>query len=418
MVPVSGSKIKQGKMALYYYQAVTKDGKKVSGNLDASTMQGAREQLIRQGLYPTKVTIAKEGAVPWYKRILRRQVTLKDKIFFTKQLAVLLKSGIPLVAALDLLIEQTTGPLNRIVISLRDGIKEGKSLADGIARFPETFDSIYLQLVRAGEATGNLEAILTRLTDFLERRDELKKKISGALRYPLIQLVVITLVVIGLLSFVVPQIADVFKGQNIPLPWPTRFLMAMSNFLLNHYILLFGIFAALVALFLAWKSTPKGAYQFDKWKLKLPLIGYFSRMGAIVQFTNTLGMLVEGGVNLAESLNIVTKIVDNRVLRDALEQAKENIIKQGKIAQYLKEAGIFPPVAIHLINTGEQSGELGPMLLTVGKYFEDDLREQSDALSTMLGPAMLIVMFVIVGFVIAAILLPIQQIQTMAQKLK
>ena len=406
-------------MALFYYQAVTREGKKVSGHLDASTVQGVREKLSSKGLYTTKVEISSSetSIVPWYQRFLRKQVSLKDKIFFSKQLRVLLKSGIPLVQALDLLIEQTTGPLERVIITMRDGIKEGKSLADGLARYPDTFDSIYIQLVRAGEATGNLEPILHRLTDFLERRDELQKKITGALRYPLIQLVVIALVVVGLLTFVVPQIATVFQGQNVTLPWPTRLLMSASDFLRNHYFILLAIFAALVGLFFFWKSTPKGAYQFDKWKLKMPIVGYFARTGAIVQFCNTLGMLVEGGVNLAESLNIVTKIVDNRVLRDALEKAKENIIKQGKIAQYLKEAEVFPPVAIHLINTGEQSGELGSMLLTVGKYFEDDLRERSDGLAAMLGPIMLGVMFVVVGFVIAAVLLPIQQIQTMADKI-
>lgn len=406
-------------MALYYYQAVTREGKKVSGHIDASTTKGVRELLSKRGLYPTKVSVASSetSTIPWYRRLLRKQVTLNDKIFFTKQLSVLLKAGIPLVQALDLVIEQTSGPLERIVIILRDGIKEGKSLADGLARFPETFDSIYIQLVRAGEATGNLEPILKRLTDFLERRDELNKKITGALRYPLIQLVVITLVVVGLLTFVVPQIASVFEGQKVLLPWPTRFLMGASDFLLNHYFLLFSVFAGIVALFLVWKSTPRGSYLLDRWKLKLPIVGYFARTGAIVQFCNTLGMLVEGGVNLAESLNIVTKIVDNRVLRDALEEAKENIIKQGKIAQYLKEAEVFPPVAIHLINTGEQSGELGSMLLTVGKYFEDDLRERSDGLAAMLGPVMLGVMFVVVGFVIAAVLLPIQSIQTMADNI-
>ncbi len=406
-------------MALFFYQAVNKQGKKVSGHIDASTAQGAREQLSRQGLYPTKITQAtsETSVIPWYRRLFQRKVSLKDKIFFTKQLSVLLKAGIPLVQALELLIEQTSGPLERIIITLRDGIKEGKSLADGLGRFPDTFDSIYIQLVRAGEATGNLERILIRLTDFLERRDELKKKITGALRYPLIQLVVITLVVVGLLAFVVPQIANVFSGQNITIPLPTRILMGASDFLLNHYIILLVSVALVITLFFAWKATPQGAYMIDKWKLKLPIVGYFARTGAIVQFCNTLGMLVEGGVNLAESLNIVTKIVDNRVLRDALEKAKENIIKQGRIAQYLKEANVFPPVAIHLINTGEQSGELGPMLLTVGRYFEDDLRERSDGLAAMLGPIMLIVMFVVVGFVIAAVLLPIAEIQSRADKL-
>lgn len=407
-------------MALYTYQAVSRDGKKVSGQIDAATTQGARELLVKQGLFPTRVALAADERAqePWYRKLFRRDISLKDKIFFTKQLSVLLRSGIPLVQALELLVEQSSGALNRIVITLRDGIKEGRSLADGLARYPETFDSIYIQLVRAGEATGNLETILDRLTDFLERREELRKKVVSALRYPLFQLIVIFLVVIGLLTFVVPQIASVFQGQGIALPLPTRILIALSDFILNHYIILALLIIGLISLFLFWKSTPRGAYTLDVWKLKLPLVGYFSRTGAIVQFTRTLGMLVEGGVNLAESLNIVVKIVDNKVLSNALEKARDNIIKQGKIAQYLKETNLFPPVAIHLINTGEQSGELGQMLLTVARYYEDDLRERSDALSGLLGPVMLIVMFVIVGFVIAAVMMPIQQIQSMAEQLR
>ncbi len=407
-------------MAIYNYQAVSREGKKVSGQIDASTTQGARELLVKQGLFPTRVILAADERAeePWYRKLFRREISLKDKIFFSKQLAVLLRSGIPLVQALELLVEQSTGPLNRVVITLRDGIKEGRSLADGLARYPATFDSIYVQLVRAGEATGNLETILDRLTEFLERREELRKKVISALRYPLFQLGVVVLVVLVLLSFVVPQIASVFQGQNIALPLPTRILIGMSNFILNHYIILGLIIGTLVGLFLFWKSTPNGAYTIDVWKLKLPLVGYFSRTNAIVQFTRTLGMLVEGGVNLAEALNIVVKIVDNKVLSNALEKARENIIKQGKIAQYLNETRLFPPVAIHLINTGEQSGELGPMLNTVARYYEDDLRERSDALSELLGPAMLIVMFVVVGFVIASVMLPIQQMQSVAENLR
>ena len=405
-------------MALYNYQAISRQGKKISGQIDASTTQGAKDLLTKKGLFPIKVEVAATRAAdPWYRKLFRRGVSLKDKIFFTKQLGVLLRAGIPLVEALELLVEQSVGPLKNISIALRDGIKEGRSLGDGLGRYPDVFDSIYVQLVRAGEATGNLEGILGRLNDFLERREELRKKVTGALRYPLFQLIVIVFVVIGLLSFVVPQIASVFQGQNIPLPMPTRILIAASDFFLNHYLILFGIIATIVGLFLAWRATPGGSYMLDKWKLRLPLIGYFAKTGAIVQFTQTLGMLVQGGVNLAESLNIVVKIVNNKVLVDALEKARDNIIKQGKIAQYLKEANLFPAVAIHLISTGEKSGELGQMLTTVARYYEEDLRERSDGLAAMLGPVMLIVMFVVVGFVIAAVILPIQQIQNMADKL-
>ena len=407
-------------MPLFYYQAVAKDGKRSTGHLDAPTLAAAREQLVRQGLFPTKVELSKEEgvAVPWYRRLLTRGIGLKEKIFFTKQLAVLLRAGVPIMPALELLVDQTEGGLKNVVMSLRDGIKEGLSLADGLAKYPETFDSIYIQLVRAGEASGKLEVILERLNDFLERREALRKKVVGALRYPIFQLIIIMLVVIGLLTQVVPQIADVFQGQNIKLPLPTVILLGASNFVTNNILILLIVVGILAVLFLIWRSTKGGAYTLDRWKLRLPLIGYFAKTGAIVQFSRTLGMLIEGGVNLAEALNIVVKIVDNKVLTDALETAKENIIRQGKIAQYLKETGLFPPVAIYLINTGEQSGQLGHMLLTVARYYEDELEDRADGLAALLGPVMLIVMFVIVGFVIASVMMPIQGLTDVAGKLK
>ncbi len=406
-------------MALYYYQALSKEGKRVTGTIDASTQQNAREQIVRMGLFIIGLELVSTGTrIAWYRRIFTRGVSLKDKIFFTKQLAVLLRAGVPLLQALELLVEQTEGALKGITIALKDGIKEGRSLADGLSRYPETFDSIYVQLVRAGEATGKLEVILERLNDFLERKEVLRKKVTGALRYPIFQLIIIFLVVLGLLSFVIPQIATVFQGQNIELPLPTRMLLGASNFILNHYLLLFIIIASLIGSFVLWKSTSRGAYMFDKLKLKLPVIGYFSRTGTIVQFCNTLGMLVAGGVNLAEALNIVVKIVDNRVLLVALEKARENIIKQGRIAQYLQETGLFPPIAIYLINTGEQSGQLDAMLLAVARYYEDDLKERADGLTALLGPVMLVIMFVVVGFVIAGVMLPLQNLTNMADKLQ
>lgn len=406
-------------MALYYYQAYSKEGKKISGSLDAPTLQSAREHLSKIGVFPIKIEVAasEQVHVPFFKRIFQRSISLKDKIFFTKQLSVLLKAGVPLVQALELLVEQTEGTLQTIVINLKDSIKEGRSLADSLQKYPTVFDTIYIQLVKAGEASGKLEVILDRLTEFLERREELRKTVKGALRYPLIQLGVILLVVAGLLTFVVPQIASVFAGQGIELPLITRVLRGISNFVLHYYIIIIVSIIVCVLLYRFWKATPSGAYTIDKIKLKLPLIGYFTRTNAIVQFCRTLGMLTEGGVNLAESLGIVVKIVDNKVLANALEKARENIIKQGKISQYLKETGLFPPMATYLINTGEQSGQLDKMLLTVAKYYEDDLKETADGLSTALTPIMLILMALVVGAVIAAIMLPIQRMQQMASQL-
>lgn len=396
-------------MALYFYRAFSKDGKKISGYLDASTVQSVKDHLLKNGLYAISIIPAPGGYKPKFSLLsfLGPKINLKDKIFFTKQLSVLLKSGIPILQSLDLLVDQTSGALKNIVISLKDNIQEGKSLADSLLRFPQVFDSIYVQLVRAGEATGKLENILERINEYLLRTQEIKKKVKGALRYPIIQLVVIFFVIMGLLTFVVPTITRAFKEINMDLPKTTLLLMAMSDFFIHYYYIIAFLIALISAAYWAFKSTDYGSYTIDKLKLQMPLIGYFTKNNAIVQFSRTFGLLLESGVNLPEALDIVVKIIDNKVLVQTLEKARENIIKQGKISQYLKETQLFSSTAIHLINTGEQSGELGAMLTAVAKYTEDALIENADNLTALLNPMMLVIIFVIVSFVAVSILSPI-----------
>lgn len=399
-------------MALFYYEAFSKEGKKISGTLDATTIASVTDQLTKMGAYPIKIESAREEKRVGLSRILgffSRGVSVKDKILFTKQLSVLLKSGVPLLQSLELLIDQFTGKLKTMIIEMRDAIKEGQSLAVAMARYPKVFDTTYVQLVRAGEATGKLEMILDRLTDYMERRQEITKRVKSALRYPMIQLGFIGVIVIALMIFVVPNLAQTFKRQGAELPAATKLLMATSDFIRSYYILIFIGIVALYLLFRYIKSTARGARIIDTIKLNVPIVRFFARMGAVVQFSRTLGMLTEGGVNLSEALDIVVKIVDNRVLADSLQQARDKIIKEGRIAEYLKQSGVFPPIATYLIKTGEDSGQLDTMLLTVAKNYEDDLAEYADALSSALEPIMLVVMAVIVGFIVLAVATPIMQ---------
>src|SRR3990167_3892483 len=341
-------------MALYFYRALTRDGQRLSGQLDAASVQNAKELLVQRGVFPVTIE-SLEGptaAGPWYRTLLQPAVTAKELILFTKQFAVLLRSGIPVLQALELMIDQFTGQLRTVLVYLKDGIKEGRSLADGLEKYPKIFSTIYVQLVRAGEATGNLELILERLTDFLAEQLKFRKKIQSALRYPIIQIVIVAVVVVALLAFVVPQMTQIFVQQGRELPLPTQLLLDLSNFMRSYFLLLLLALGAVGAGVYFWARTPDGAYQLDKLKLRVPILGFFTQMGAVVQFCRTLGMLVEGGVTLAQALDIVCKIVDNRVLAAALTEARDNIIKEGRIAQYLKKTQIFPPVAIYLIKTG------------------------------------------------------------------
>ncbi len=403
-------------MAFYSYQAFSKEGKRVSGYLDAPSAEGVKEQLVRQGLFPIKIAPAQEESrKPWWKRLFAGSVSVKDKILFTRQFSVLLRSGVPLLQALELLSDQFEGPLQSILIAVKDEVKGGSSLADALAKYPKVFDTIYVQLVRAGEASGKLEMILERLISYMERREEIQKKVKNALRYPIIQAVVAFLVVIGLMVGIVPAISGVFTAQKMKLPTITTLLIGISNTFVHYWLYMIVVIVLVVIGFRYWKSTPYGGKIIDRLKLRLPLVGYFTRTSAIVQFCYTLGILLEGGVNLAQALDIVCNVVDNRILVDVLNQARDKIIKQGKIAQYLKQTNLFPPIAIYMINTGEQSGQLDKMLLTVAQNYEEDLGEIADTLTESLGPILLMVMALVVGFIILAIMAPIFKMMQSAQ---
>lgn len=395
-------------MALYFYKALSKDGKKVTGYLDATSSEAIKSQLLTKGLYPFEIKLSSGTAkVPFFKTLFEKPVATKDLIFFTKQLSVLLKSGVPLLQSLELLSEQFTGQLKSIIVNLKDGVKEGKSLADGLSLYPKTFSKIYIQLVKAGEATGKLEIILDRLTEYLERQDEIQKKVSGALSYPLIQIGVICIVVAVIMVAVIPNLQSMLKSSGKELPFATKFLLAGSQLLQNHYFAIIFILLFIAVTFQYWKSTQSGKETMDRIVLKLPLIKFFARTSAVAQFCNTLGMLIESGVTLSNALDIVCDIIDNSILVKTLKDARDKIIKQGKITPFLKETGLFPPMAIYLINTGEQSGKLDFMLLTVAKNYETELTELTDKITDSIPTIMTMIMAGVVGFIMFAIMGPI-----------
>lgn len=397
-------------MALYKYKAFSKDGKQVYGTLDAPSVGQIKEQLLRQQLFPITIEPAPlESGGGILGGLFAKKVTTKDKILFTKQLTVLLKAGVPLLQSIELLVDQFGGQFRQMLIAIKDDLRQGSSLAVGLAKYPKTFETIYVQLVRAGEASGQLEPILERLTDYLERTEALTKRVKAALQGPLIQLAVILLVVVGMVVFIIPSLAENFASAGKALPAPTQFLMNLSHLIMNYYPALLTCIISLIVWFKYWSSTKKGARKLDTIKINLPVIKYLAKTNAVVQFSYTLGMLLEGGVNLAEALDIVVSIIDNRILADALQVAREKIVKQGKIAEYLKQTNVFPPIAIYLIETGEQSGQLDSMLLGVANTYETEVNELTDGLTGIVGPAMTIFTAAVVGFIVAAIMMPIMQ---------
>jgi len=396
-------------MPLYKYESFSRRGTTVSGTIDAPSTQAAKEMLKGQGLMPIKVVEA-TGKTEGFSLVslFEKPIDPPTVIRFTKQFAVLLKSSVPLLQALELLTEQFDGQFKRVLIDIKDYVKAGDGLAKTLSRYPKIFPNVYIQLVRAGEASGKLDLILARLVTYLERAEETKKQIKKAMSYPIMMISFAVLIVVGMLLFLVPKMKDMFsKMGKGGLPGPTQFLVNASEFVQNYYVMI-GIGLVGFVLFLSyWKSTPSGKYKIHSMLLSFPLTSYFSRTRAVVQFSKTLGLLLESGVNLSEALDIVCNIVDNAVLTQKLKSARDKIIKEGKIAKYLKETEIFPNIATYMISTGEQSGKLADMLISVGDDYDRELTELTDSLTAKITPIMTIVMGLIVGFIVMAIFLPI-----------
>lgn len=402
-------------MPLFHYESFNRRGVQVKGTIDATSLALAKEMLQGQGLMPTKIyEVAGEGQGFSFASLFEKKIEPKTVILFTKQLSVLLKSSVPLLQAMELLIEQFEGQFRRLLVSIKDGLKGGEAFAKELGRYPKVFPPVYVQLVRAGEATGKLDTILLRLTTYLEREAETRKKIKKAMSYPIMMLSFAGIVVVGMLAFLVPQLKGLFTQLKQELPGPTQFLISASDIILGNLWTMVGVLIAAIIAFRWWKSTPGGKYKFHALLLKLPMTSYFSRTKAVVQFSKTLGMLLESGVNLSEALDIVCNIVENKVLTQKLNEARDKIIKEGKIAKYLKETDMFPNIANYMITTGEQSGKLAEMLLTVGNDFEEELKELSDGLTAKLSPIMTLVLGVVIGFIVISIFLPIMSMSDMA----
>lgn len=402
-------------MPLYRYDSYNRDGKRVLGTIDASSYEAAKRNLQGQGLMPYSVKEAgSDSTLLPFLSIFEPKIEFKTKVIFTKQLSVLLKAGVPLLQALELLIDQFDRRFKTILINIKDGVKAGKSFADQLSHYPKVFSKVYIQLVKAGEASGKLYLILNRLIGYMEREEETKKRIKKATSYPIFVLGFSFTVIVALLALLVPRITSMFEKMGGELPGPTLFLKELSDLIVNNYLLILILGLLFIVVFSYWKSTPQGKKSLDSFFLKLPLTSYFSKTKAVVQFTQTLGMLLEAGVNLSESLDIVTNIVENSILIEKLKVARENIIKEGKIAKYLKETGIFPNIATYMISTGEQSGKLGDMLLTVGNDYNEELKEIVDSLIEKIGPVTTIITGLIIGFIVISVFLPIVEMGNLA----
>jgi general secretion pathway protein F len=403
-------------MAVYEYQAIARSsGRKVKGIIDADSPAAARRKLREQELFPTTMSesFGKGAADEEMRRGGWGRVTNRDISLMTRQLGVLIHAGMPIVEALGALLEQTSSArLRKIVYDVRGKVNEGSTLADALRSHPRIFSELYVNMVRAGEESGALEQVMIRLADLLERQVRLQQRVQKAMAYPAVMAVFGIGVISFLMTVIVPKITAMFQQQGRELPGVTKALIGISDFVGSYWWLIVLAVLGLYGIWRAWVSRPEGRLRWDTFRLRLPLFGALHVRMICGRFARTLGTMLESGLSMMVSLEVVKSVVQNRVVEEAMEDVKAGVRRGRDLATPLKDAGVFPPMLIHMVELGQRSGELEAMLLRIADTYDEDVEMTVDALVGLLEPFMIVVMGCFVGFLVIAMLLPIFQMRT------
>jgi general secretion pathway protein F len=399
-------------MGAFEYTALEPSGKERKGILEGDTPRHIRQLLREQQLLPVTVAeVAQKEAKRQRSFSLMRRVSAADLALFTRQLATLVRAGLPLEESLLAVSQQTERPrVQSIVLGVRARVMEGHTLADGFAEFPRVFPEIYRATVAAGEQAGHLDNVLERLADYTENRDQLRQKVVAAMLYPIVLTVLCFGIVSALLVYVVPQVVAVFESSKAKLPVMTQLLIATSSFLRSYGVyLLIGVVLAVV-LFRRSLRNPDARRRFHRLQLRMPLIGKLSRGFNTARFTRTFSILTASAVPVLEALRIAGEVITNLPMRDAVTEAAARVREGAPIGRSLAASRLFPPMTIHLISSGESSGQLESMLERAAISQERELDGLLAALVGLLGPLLIVFMGLFVMGIVFAMLLPIFEI--------
>ena len=400
-------------MPVYEYTALDPAGKKLKGVLDADSLAAARQKIRQTGKYPVNIRETVPRARQTKKRSFLslqtgQRVKQQEIHVATRQLATLLGAGIPLVPALNGLVEQTTNKtLKTIITQIKESVNEGNSLTSALAEHPRLFSRIYVNMVRAGEASGSLDVVLERLAEFGERQQALRSRIKAALIYPIFMALVGTVVLFLLITFIVPSITKVFDDRNQVLPLPTIILIKISSFLQSYWWLVLLLLVVLISGIRFFIQRPRGRRIWDKLKLTLPLLQDLNIKIAAASMGRTLASLLQSGVPLITSLQIVKNILNNVLLAEVMDQATEELEKGKSLSVILRGNKYFTPMLVQMIAVGEQSGALEKMLEKAADSYEKEVEAKIMAMTSMIEPIMILAMGLVVSFIVISILLPI-----------
>ena len=406
-------------MPIFQYEAIDAKGRPKKGTVDQDTAREARDRLRAQGIRVTKMErIDAGGRVKKGERrsLLKfeKRANQRELAILTRQFSTLLGSGVHLSEALNVLVEQIQDRHTEIVFrDLREKIVSGSGLADALSYHPGFFSDLYINMVRAGEASGNLDEILYRLAEYLQKQASLKGKMVTALTYPAVMIVVGFGVVVFLMSYVVPRITQILSKKGNALPAPTEILMTVSALFKQYWWAgLIGLFA--FAIFIrVTMATEKGRLWFDTTILKVPVLGTLFQKSAISRFTITLSALLKSGLPALDALNIVSKVVNNALLSKVITQVADRILEGADIATPLRQSKMFPPMVGYMIAVGEQSGELESILDRISEAYEEEIDLSIQRLTALVEPIIIVGLAVVVGFIILAVLLPLLQFDSL-----
>jgi general secretion pathway protein F len=405
---------------VFEYKALNTAGKAVQGLREADSPKTLRATLRREGVFLTEVVGQKQADAQAAREVnVRRwvvgRISAEDLAIATRQLAVLVHAGIPLVESLTALVEQVDKEkLKRVLGDVKQRVNEGASLGDALAAHPRVFGDLYVNMIRAGEHSGALEIVLVRLADFTESQARLRSKIMGTMAYPIAMMVIGSIVLGVLFTVVIPRVTKIFEDTKATLPWMTRALIGFTGFVTDWWWAILVAAAGAIWGFLRWKATPAGKARWHRFVLTVPVFGRLARIIAIGRFARTLSTLLKSGVPLLVSMDIVKNVVGNVRLAEVVEQARDAIREGESIAAPLKRSGEFPPLVHHMVAVGERSGALEEMLANVASAYEDQVDTTVAALTSLLEPLMIVAMGLVVAFIVVSVLMPILQLNTLA----
>jgi type IV pilus assembly protein PilC len=394
------------RLPVWKWEARNKQGEVRSGEMEAQDDGSVRSRLAQMGLEPTKVK----------KKPLEIHISLpsfggvssKDILVFTRQFSVMIDAGLPLVQGLEIIGSQADNPAFRKVLQeVKGRVEAGSTFADALGQHPKVFDELFVQLVRAGEIGGILDTILQRLGAYIEKNEKLKRRVKGAMVYPIIVLLVAIGVLVVLIAFVVPTFEKMFKDFGGAMPAPTQFLIDLSYGFRSRWYLFLGIPVLLFVAFRAVLRTPKGRKAWDAFVLKTPVFGPVVRKVAVARFTRTLGTMLSSGVPILDALEIVAKSAGNKTVETGILYTRAKIAEGKSVAGPLAETGVFPPMVVQMIGVGEATGAMDTMLNKIADFYDDEVDVAISALTSMIEPLMMVFLGSAVGFFMIAMYLPI-----------